>query len=122
MSTLAQTDPVIQPIADWLEANQWKVGEVSPHSYGYRRWYRFYEVTPMCFGNSNQPGVLVSLKMWDHRQYGGGVSFEVALIAEPDDGVWVELLAYGIDAADVKAKLDGQVAKLIRAWQAVQTP
>lgn len=111
---------------EWIEQSGWRRGSSPVSGLGKSHsWYRQHpDVVPNCCCNSERPGVQIERTACDHRQYDRqyGVSFEVELVAEPDDGVWVCLTCYSLSAEQLREKLDAQVEKLIRAWKAVQAP
>jgi hypothetical protein len=111
-------------IIEHLDANGWKLSEgVFKLNSADAMWYRkFRDVEPRCYGNDHS-GVQIVINGYDQRKYGPEHqywSFQIDLTAEPDDGEWVCLKAYGINECDLIAKLDAQCEKLIRAWKACQ--
>lgn len=118
------TDREREELFKWLESQGW-VKSTIPLAYSCDHfWYRQYkDVRPGCYGNEDKEGIQVCLKCWDASSHShSGLSFQVEITAEPDDGEWVELTAYGLCGMELRKKLDSQVQKILRAWQAVQTP
>ena len=100
----------------WLAEQGWKTGRVSQLDSCDFVWYRRYPDAPRCCLNENKPGIQVCLMMWDFGQH---ASFQVDIRGELLDGTPVELKAFSIPARDLIEILDGQVAKMLRAWTVV---
>ena len=112
---------VIKDLSEWLENNGWKKGKISEYdSYNYV-WYKQYKkVKPNCYCNKQNPGIQISLKAWDYKKFGYDINFQIELVAEKDDGFWVDLVIYSI-GEEIKEVLEKQIQTLIRSWKAIQT-
>ena len=107
---------------EWLELKGWKRGFLSIIDTCDFVWHkRFPKVKPRCRTNSDKAGILLTLKGWDNREDGDPVGFELSLIAEPKDGIWVNFTVYTLTEENLKERLDSQVTKLIKAWVAINS-
>lgn len=117
--TAKLTDERCDEIYAWLESNGWRSEKTPAHRTCDRVWYKRHRDTFTCQGNEDKPGVQLSLECWDWRgKLDERLGFQLDITAEPKDGVWVELKAYSMSDSDIQEKLDSQVTKLVRAWEA----
>lgn len=106
-------------IEEYLAADGWEVGVVDSWDTCDAIWHkRFTDALPRCCGNADKPGMQLTLRKWDHRKYGAHVGYGLHLVAEPADGVWVELKAFTMTEETLLSELDRQCAKLLRMWTA----
>lgn len=83
-------------------------------------WFKRIDTKTRCQTNDDKPGIQVCVSYYDFTKFKDGLEqLEISIRSEPKDGIWIDFKCYGIRIDELEEKLDAQIQKLLKAWEAI---